>query len=135
MRARMLIGLTLGAVVAASALEAQGIGLAGTWLSQDGSTKIRFEPCGAVLCGHVVWLGEANQRQGNKRATKSRDSLGSVLLTHVRPLRALEWSARYNAARSRSYDVTLSLTLRQLTVRRCLFWGLFCHRQRWTRVE
>ena len=142
MRLRVLIALMLGALVAISIGEAQGPGLAGTWLTQDGMSKIRFEPCGVVLCGHVVWVREPNHRNTDKsavdpdRTTRARDSLGSVVLTNIRPLRSLEWSARaYNAARSRPYDVTLSLTLRQLTVQRCLFWGVFCRRERWIRVE
>jgi len=107
MRSRVLIGLLLGALVATSAGEVQEPGWAGTWLTQDGLSKIRFEPCGIVLCGHVVWVQEANHRDTSKsavgrgRTTRTRVSPGSVVLTHVRPLRSLEWSARaYNASRS-----------------------------------
>ena len=64
MRLSALAGLIFVAVSSFS--EARGTGLLGTWLTQDGSSKIRFETCGAALCGRLVWLREPNDQQTGK---------------------------------------------------------------------
>jgi len=82
MRSRGLIGLVLGALVATSVGEAQGPGLAGTWLTQEGMSKIRFEPCGVVLCGHVVWVREPNHRSATSAVDPELRADGNRLLKH-----------------------------------------------------
>ena len=104
-----------------------------------------FETCGAALCGRLVWLPEPNDEQTGKpridqnnteRGKRSRPLLGMVVLTNIRPVRPLEWSAvAYNPEDARTYDVTLTLTLHRLVLRGCVFWGLICRHETWTRVE
>jgi uncharacterized protein (DUF2147 family) len=143
MRLSALAGLIFVAVSSCSV--ARGIGLPGTWLTQDGSSKIRFETCGAALCGRLVWLREPNDQQTGKphidqnnpeHNKRGRPLLGMVVLTKIRPVRPLEWSASaYNPEDARTYDVTLILNLHRLVLRGCVFWGLICRHETWTRVE
>jgi uncharacterized protein (DUF2147 family) len=143
MRLSALAGLIFVAVSSFS--EARGTGLPGTWLTQDGSSKIRFETCGAALCGRLVWLRDPNDQQTGKpridqnnpeHNKRGRSLLGMVVLTKIRPVRPLEWSASaYNPEDARTYDVTLTLTLHRLVLRGCVFWGLICRHETWTRVE
>jgi uncharacterized protein (DUF2147 family) len=30
--------------------------VSGIWLHEDGGSKVRFAPCGAAVCGTIVWL-------------------------------------------------------------------------------
>jgi uncharacterized protein (DUF2147 family) len=134
------------ASVASAFSEARGTGLEGTWLTEDGASKIHFERCGVGLCGRLVWLRGPNDpmtakplldKQISDRTKRSRTLLGMVILTKIRPIRPLEWSARaYSAEDFRTHDVTLTLTLpKQLVLKGCALWGFMCRMERWTRVD
>ncbi len=43
----------------------------GTWLSQDGGTKVRVTDCGGNLCGTVVWLNSPTDPQPARRRPTS----------------------------------------------------------------
>jgi uncharacterized protein (DUF2147 family) len=143
MRLSALAVLTF--VAASSFSEARGTGLLGTWLTEDGASKIRFETCGAAVCGRLAWLREPNDQQTGKPridqnnpeySKRGRPLLGMVLFSNIRPIRPLEWSAiAYNPDDSRTNEVTLTLTLHRLVLRSCVFWGLICRQETWSRIE
>jgi uncharacterized protein (DUF2147 family) len=145
MRIPALAGLMMAATMAASFGETAAL-LEGTWLTADGSSKIRFESCGAAACGRLVWLREANDPQTGKPlldknnpdpAQRTRKLLGILVFTDVLPIRPGEWSAKaYNAEDSNQYDVTLSMRQPdQLALRGCGLGGLICQTELWTRAQ
>jgi hypothetical protein len=90
MRAAVLAGLTLVASAMVSFAEQPGSGLQGTWLTEDGSARIRFEQCASAPCGRIVWLREPNDPETGKPvldkrnpdpALRSRRLLGVVIFT------------------------------------------------------
>ena len=126
--------------VASSFSEARGAGLEGTWLTEGGASKIHFERCGAGLCARLVWLREPIEPATVKPRLdrhKNRALLGIVMLSRIRPIRPLEWSARaYSTEDSRTRDVTLRLTLpKQLALKSCVLWALICRKTWWSRVD
>jgi uncharacterized protein (DUF2147 family) len=119
-------------------------GLEGTWLTADSSSKIRFEPCAAALCGRLVWLRDPIDPQTGKPlldknnpdpGQRLRQLLGLLIFTDMRAIHPGEWRAKaYNAEDARTYDVELQLTAPdQLTLRGCGLGGLICRSERWTR--
>lgn len=131
--------LVHGALAATSGLET-------TWLVEDGTTKIRFEPCGADLCGRIVWLQHPNDRDTGKPvadkynpdpALRSRPLLGLVIFTGLRPVGANEWKGTvYNAGNGGDYEVTLRLDEQgRAEVEGCGLMGLVCQTQTWTRAN
>jgi uncharacterized protein (DUF2147 family) len=144
MRVALALAAALLAAVAAC-LAQTAAGLEGIWLTEDGAAKIRFEPCGSMLCGRLVWLREPNDPQTGRAildkhnpdpALRTRQLLGIALFTDVTPLRLGEWHAvAYNAENAGSYDVTLTLTApNALALRGCGLAGLVCRTERWTRA-
>ncbi len=51
-----LRGLALAFALIGGAQCAFAGDVAGVWLHQDGGSKVRFAPCGAAICGTIVWL-------------------------------------------------------------------------------
>src|SRR2546425_398156 len=38
----------------------------GTWLTENGRSRIKIENCGGALCGNIVWLKEPNDPETGK---------------------------------------------------------------------
>ncbi len=115
--------------------------IVGVWLTEHGDAKMRFAPCGAALCGRIVWLKEP-QDDGRPKADvnnadpakRGRPLLGLTIFTDVRPS-GDEWTGRaYNSDDGRDYDVKIKrVDDDHLTVEGCALGGLFCGNETWTR--
>ncbi len=80
----------------------------GTWLTQAGDAKVLVRPCGAAICGKVVWLkqpidGATGKPQADDKnpdpALKARRIVGLQIFLDMLPSTANVWSGRvYNAA-------------------------------------
>ena len=87
----------------------------GTWLSEDGGTKVHIAKCGGKLCGKVVWLDEPTDPQTGKPKTdahnpdpakRSRPLLGvRVSFTASRPTARINGRGLiYNADDGHTYQ-------------------------------
>jgi uncharacterized protein (DUF2147 family) len=116
----------------------------GTWLSQDGGTKVRLSDCGGKLCGVVVWLKEPNDSSGkpktdihNSDASKrSRPMMGLQVVRGLAPDGANRWSGSiYNADDGNTYSAHMTVgDGKTADVQGCVL-GLLCKTQKWTRAE
>ena len=120
--------------------------LEGTWLTADGSSKIRFEPCAGALCGRLIWLRDPNDpatgrpirdKNNPNPALRTRRLLGIAIFTDILPTEPGKWRAKaYNAEDSNIYDVTLKrIAPNQLGLTGCGLAGLICKTEVWTRTE
>jgi uncharacterized protein (DUF2147 family) len=145
MRVPVFVGLMLLATVGASFGQTFS-GLQGTWLTADGSSKIRFEACAVAFCGRLVWLRDPNDAETGKPildknnpdpAQRTRRLLGITVFTEIEPTQPGEWRAKaYNAEDAAMYDVTLKLTPPdQLALTGCGLGGLICQTELWTRAK
>ena len=134
-----LLGIT-------SVMAAPGQGIEATWLVEDGSTKIRFEPCGSDLCGRIVWLKNPNDPDTGKPVLdkynpepklRTRPLLGLIIFTGLKPAKANQWAGSvYNASNGNDYDVTVKLTgSAAVEVEGCGLAGLICQSQKWSRTD
>ncbi len=118
----------------------------GTYLTEDGRARVRFEKCGATgdrLCGYVVWLkvplNEKNEPRIDFRnpdpKKQSRPSLGHQLVLGLRPNADAHYEGKiYNSEDGKSYDVTIWTDAPgELTVRGCLI-AFLCKSQTWNKV-
>jgi uncharacterized protein (DUF2147 family) len=97
----------------------------GYWKNPIGSAIIAIEPCGAALCGKVVW---ASTRGRQEVASHTHQVVGMTVLTALRPDRG-HWSGSLYIPDD---DIHVAAHL-QLTG--CALAGLICRTQTWTRVE
>jgi uncharacterized protein (DUF2147 family) len=126
---RIILGL--GALLMSVPAPAQSP-IEGLWRNPSGTAIIAIAPCGAVLCGKVVWASERGQREVAAHAPKV---VGTTVLTNVKP-RGGRWSGTLYIPDD---NITVSARLqslgpRQLKLTGCII-GIFCRSQVWARVD
>jgi uncharacterized protein (DUF2147 family) len=115
--------LTLLAL-AACANAAQAGDVLGVWLHEDGDSKVRIAPCGAVLCGTITWLRD-----------KDPDAkVGQRVFYDMVPAGDNVWTGKaYEPASGKEYAGKMTLSGDRLTTAGCVFGGLICKTIVWTR--
>jgi uncharacterized protein (DUF2147 family) len=111
--------LMLPLLVATATASAQGPSPVGVWMHQNQRIQVEITPCGAQLCGRIVWLknpkdvaGEPLDDEHNPRAAlRSRPVLGMTVLQGVRQAGNNEWVGGkiYNPDDGKTYDANLSM--------------------------
>jgi uncharacterized protein (DUF2147 family) len=89
----------------------------GVWNTEENKGKVRIEQCGQNLCGYGVPKGEK-------------------ILINMKPSDA-KWTGRIHDPDSgRNYDSTIAMKgPNALRVQGCVFGGMFCGGQTWSRVS
>jgi len=117
----------------------------GTWLSEDGGSKVRIANCGGKLCGTVVWLDKPTDATTGKPKTdklnpdparRERPLLGLQVVHGLAPNGADTWSGRiYNADDGNTYQAHMTVqSERTARVKGCVL-GILCKGQTWTRAN
>jgi uncharacterized protein (DUF2147 family) len=120
--------------------------LTGTWLTEDGSSRIRFQTCAQSQCGQIIWLrepidpatGKAWQDKFNADdALKRRPLLGLSMITDLAPADAGHWEGNlYNPLDGHTYAGKLTdLGNGRLQLRGCALAGLLCQTEIWVRAD
>ncbi|HLG82586.1 MAG TPA: DUF2147 domain-containing protein [Bradyrhizobium sp.] len=99
--------------------------LSGTWLHEKGNLQVRFEPCGEVSCGTIVWV---------KPGAETRARVGQRIFFDMRPDGRNSWSGKV-AANGSVYLTRLSVDGTSLTTSSCIIRGVICKSANWTRVQ
>lgn len=120
--------------------------VAGTWLTEDGSSKVRIEPCPETLCGRIVWLRDANDPDTGKPwrdknnpddKLRARPLVGLAILEQLVTTGTNAYKTSiYNPEDGKSYAGTVTLqSADRLKIKGCVFGGLFCGGETWSRAE
>lgn len=115
----------------------------GAWLTQAGDAKVVVKPCGAAICGKIVWLKQPIDSATGKPQTDDKNPdpslrthriVGLQLFLDMLPSTSNSWSGRvYNADDGKSYDSTvILLDAARLEVRGCA--GSLCGSEIWARA-
>ena len=117
----------------------------GTWLSQDGATKVRVSDCGGKLCGKVVWLHVPNDPQTGKPKTdklnpdpakRARPLIGLTVVNGLKPSGPNRWSGViYNADDGNTYDASLEVENERTAMLKGCVLKMLCKGQHWTRAD
>ena len=123
---------------------AQAAPASGTWLSENGGTKVRITDCGGKLCGKVVWLKDPvgadgkpkTDRHNEDEAKRSRPLLGVPVVQGMAPSGANKWSGQiYNADDGKTYDAHVTvISDSAMNVQGCVL-KILCKSQKWTRAD
>jgi uncharacterized protein (DUF2147 family) len=110
----------------------------GEWITEGGEGRVRITACGQALCG-VVAGGNPNDtdRHNPDPAKRNRPMDGMTVLIDMKPAKSNHWEGQiYNAKDGRTYASNISLKNADvLRVEGCVFGGLFCGGQNWTRAK
>jgi uncharacterized protein (DUF2147 family) len=134
MKARFAIALAAMFSISAPALAEEPTG---TWLSQSGETRVRIAPCGAALCGTVVWQKTPSKDVNNPDPAKQgRAVVGIQMISGMKPSAAGEYEGQlYNFQDGKTYTGKLKVAgLGSLSLSGCVM-GIICRAQTWTRVN
>jgi uncharacterized protein (DUF2147 family) len=109
----------------------------GEWIPEDGDGRVRIRVCGQALCGVVSVADPKETDRNNPDASKrSRQVLGMPILIDMRP-KGDRWEGQvYNPKNGKTYTSNISLkSPTVLRVEGCLFGGMFCGGEDWTRAK
>lgn len=117
----------------------------GTWLSEDGGTKVHIADCGGKLCGTVVWLDEPNDAATGKPKTDKRNPdpakrgrrlIGLQVVHGLSPNGPDTWSGQiYNADDGRTYQASMQVQGETIAkVQGCVL-KVLCKNHTWTRTN
>lgn len=96
----------------------------GVWLHEDGGSKVRFAPCGAAVCGTIVWLKD----------TKGVAKLGQRVFYDMVSSGDNSWSGKaFEPSSGKEYTGKMTLAGDRLTTSGCVFGGLICKSIAWSR--
>jgi uncharacterized protein (DUF2147 family) len=115
------LALAAGAVLlSAAAAQAQGANIQGLWLTEGGKSHVQIAPCGAHLCGRIVWLREPLGKDGQPKvdlknpdpARRSQKIIGlTVVWNMAKSSDPNEWEGGriYNPEDGETYKSTMKL--------------------------
>lgn len=108
----------------------------GEWVVADGSARIRIAHCNDALWGAIAWASDPGRDKNNPDpALRSRSVIGMPILLNMKKTAPNRWDGEiYNAEDGRTYTANISLLSEDvLRVQGCVFGGLFCGGENWTR--
>jgi len=118
----------------------------GTWLTENGRSRIRIADCGGALCGTIVWLKEPNDPDTGKpkvdknntdASKRGRPLIGVPIVLSMKPNGSSKWSGQvYNAEDGKTYSGNIiEQGPNALKLEGCALGGLVCKGQTWTRAN
>ncbi len=118
--------LLAGLALAASASFALAGDVLGEWARDDGKAKVRFAPCGGAVCGAITWKRDAN----------ANGNIGQRVFFDMKPSGDNAWAgSAFNPEDGRNYSAKMTLAGDHLTTAGCVFGGLICKTEEWTRAR
>lgn len=139
-----LVSTLLAAVSAPPALAQLREKALGVWAEEDGEAHIEIAPCQDKLCGHIVWLKNPIDHNGQPQmdlnnpnpALRTRPILGLLIMAGLQPNddNAYLEGQVYNSEDGKIYDVYLTPAGDNMKVEGCLM-KILCASQTWTRVR
>ena len=141
---RALIGAALLTVSTLS--PAQAADPLGTWSTEGAKAQIRIANCSGGLCGSIIALREPNDPATGRPKTdvnnedankRSRPMIGVQIVLGMKPGGANKWDGRvYNAEDGKTYSGNITLQgANTLQLQGCVFGGMICKSQTWTRAN
>jgi uncharacterized protein (DUF2147 family) len=99
----------------------------GTWLRDNGTVQVKFEPCGDAICGSIVWI---------KPGSDSKAKIGQRLFFDMRPNGANSWTGKAASPDSGSvYSGKMSIEGSGLNTLGCVVGGLICKSASWKKIS
>jgi len=107
----------------------------GLWLNPHGSVAVRTGACGDRICGWVVWASDEAQKDA--RGSGIDRLIGTELLENYRPYGPARWSGTvFVPDMNRHFASEIdALSPTRLKIKGCIFGGLICKSQVWSRIE
>lgn len=98
----------------------------GVWMRDDGNARVRIAACGSDLCATNLWIKD----------TSNGEEVGDKLVMTLAPGadNTLSGTA-FDAKRSRTFSMTLTVAEGNLRTRGCILGQIICKDVNWTAVR
>jgi uncharacterized protein (DUF2147 family) len=143
MKAFHVAAVALAALGLAGPVAADPIG---TWLTENGRSRVKVADCGGALCGTIIWLKEPNDPETGKPKTdknnadaskRGRPLIGVPIVLSMKPNGGNKWSGQvYSPEEGKVFSGNLTETgPNAVRLEGCALGGLVCKGQNWTRAN
>lgn len=130
------IAAPLGLLLAAGAVQAQTADPSGTYLSESGETRVKIAKCGAAYCGTIVAVqGEAKDANNPDASKRDRSLVGVQMISDIKPAGEGFSGQLYNYKDGKTYTGKMSFEGKAMKLSGCVFGGLICKTQTWSKVN
>jgi uncharacterized protein (DUF2147 family) len=118
----------------------------GTWLTENGRSRVKVVDCGGALCGTIIWLKEPNDPETGKpktdknnvdAANRSRPLIGVPIVLSMKPNGSSKWSGQvYSPEEGKVFSGNLTEQgPNAVRLEGCALGVLVCKGQNWTRAN
>jgi uncharacterized protein (DUF2147 family) len=98
----------------------------GTWLRDNGNSRIRMAACGSSICGTLVWVKDP----------EGPSKIGQRIFYDMVPSGANAWSGKaFNPEDGKTYAGKLTLSGSTMTTSGCVLGGIVCRSVSWKKVN
>ena len=126
----------LGLLIAAGAAQAQSVDPSGTYLSESGETRVKIAKCGAAYCGTIVAVqGDAKDASNPDAGLRSRSLVGVQMISDIKPAGEGFSGQLYNYKDGKTYTGKMSFEGKTMKLSGCVFGGLICKTQTWSKLN
>ena len=130
---KTFLGLAAIAVAASAVPAAANTPVAGLWRNPKNTVHVQLQPCGATMCGTVVWAAPKAQAKARKAGQKL---VGAQLFREFKPIAPNRWQGKvFVPDLNRTFSGTITATGPSRVVGKgCLIGGFFCKEQTWVKI-
>lgn len=129
----LLLALLVASMAQAQpAVRTEPTTLLGEWWTPGFNARVRIEPCGDAVCGHIVWAWDETPQD----IADKRPLVGRKVIEGMRPDGVSRWTGGrlYNPEDGRDYKGLVQLqSPSRLQVEGCVLF--VCQKQIWRRVD
>ena len=98
----------------------------GTWLRENGNSRVRIAPCGPHFCGTLTWVKDP----------AGPAKVGQRIFYDMAPAGANAWAGKaFNPEDGKTYSGKLSLSGSTMTTSGCVLGGLICRTVSWSKAN
>jgi uncharacterized protein (DUF2147 family) len=107
--------------------------VAGVWRNPKNTVHVKLQPCGATMCGTVVWA--APKAQAKARAAGQK-LVGAQLFREFRAIGPGRWEGKvFVPDLNRTFSGTMTAAgPARMVGKGCLIGGFFCKSQTWVKI-
>lgn len=127
----LVLALLSGQVLAQTSVDPTG-----TWLTENGDSKVRIARCGAGYCGTLVSVpGKGLDSKNPDASLQSRSLVGVQIMNAATPSGSGYEGTLYNPTDGKTYSGSLAVKGPNVVeVSGCVM-SVFCKRQTWKRIN
>jgi uncharacterized protein (DUF2147 family) len=99
---------------------------AGTWLRENGNSRVRVSQCGSKMCGSIVWLKDDS----------GPSKIGQRVFYDMVKSSDNTWTGQaFNPEDGKTYAGKMVVSGSSMTTSGCVLGGLICRSVKWSKVN